>query len=127
MKYVTDLSTVKPENILHINGDEVVAIYPRVDELFPWFVVRKNSDGNHWGDRYCVGNSMFFYKPKTVKCLKPLHQILSENAYCFNSQGTVFFDEFNDCITPVELQLFRGTMFSYGWPDNFYHEVEEGV
>ena len=121
MNYVTDLLAVKPEEIQHKNGDEVVAIYPRSCSRGLWLVVMKDAEGNHWSS--FLGD-VYVYKPRTKRVLKPLHVILSENPYYVSTLGNIYFPDLDSGIGATEMHLFTGTAAIPGWPESFYTEVE---
>jgi hypothetical protein len=60
-----------------------------------------------------------------MKYLKPLHQVLTENPYYFGRLGAIYFDDLDTGISPTDFVLFGGSINIEGYPDNFYHEVEE--
>jgi hypothetical protein len=136
MKYVTDLSKVKPEEIRHVCGYEVLGIFiekEAEDKDNEVLVVMMPKTGGLFSEYYFISGqcltldeaSNFVYKPKTIRYLKPLHQVLAENPYYFGGLGTIYFDDLDTGIGATELCLFDGTHTDSGWPDSFYYEKEE--
>jgi len=62
MRYVTDLSTVKPEEILHFSGSKVISIYPSGALSYPFFVVCCDKEGRYWGDVFANTDNAFYYE-----------------------------------------------------------------
>ena len=123
MKFIDDLSFVKPDEILHYEGDEVIGIYRTSDTKNTWLVVMKKSSGNNWWGVYGPTIDSFIYKPKKGTLLKPLHQILNENpGYTIEDNGTIIVA--NVEIYNYQLKYFNGKTVPLGWPISFYTAIE---
>lgn len=138
MKYVDDLGKVKPEEIQHIDGQGVHAIVKLPGEqTYPYLIVY---DNGHYSTYTADGSPrprvsglpMFIYKPKKVKYLKSIRQILEENpdAY-FDECGDLCCKGWGDAIVPQMYKNFGKPLkakynddYNYGCP-KWIEEREE--
>ena len=135
MKYVDDLSKVRPEEIEHpLCGDVIsITVLPdeAVDSVSKVVVCFRDNygaytlDGRVRPDR----NQVFTYKPNRVVYMKSMKQLLSEcSDYEFLQNGDLFVT-INECNVFLPTYLFRrlgkpNTMKPTKW-DNIILEVRE--
>lgn len=127
MRYVDDLGSVKPDEIehLYIKGKTIqhIVCCPEA-ELFNRLVVIYN-DGSSYryskDGRSCMSSDFYFiYKPKKVKYLKSIKQLLEEFPEAeFDVGGTLFCNLWGDSITGSMLSSF-GNRYESRVKDRFY-------
>ncbi len=112
MKYVDDLSKVKPEEVQHEFrvSDRVLAIVRVPEGAYPFTIVfQRGNSSTYTGDgRYLShGPQVIVYKPKKVKYLKSIRQILNEFPDAkFDGNGTIRHPSWCECIAPGMFENF---------------------
>lgn len=114
MREVKDLRNVRPDDIKHeYNAYEIVSIVYCRDAPMDMKIVVVYSDGvsNAYtiDGRCSLGTKRkFFYKPKQVKYLKPLHVVMKEaGEYAINSNGSI-------CSSVWDIAIITGMMKFFG-------------
>ena len=134
MKYVDDLTKVKPEEIVHTHSKrkQVIGIVYCAKNNTVVVAWEDGSSAGYYKDGSYVsgGDRYFVYKPKKIKKLKPLHVVLAEHpGYeidLFAGVRILNCGEFN-IIGKMILDFGRTEWDdNYNWDESWFEEVEEG-
>jgi hypothetical protein len=132
MKYVDDLTKVKPEEITHIHSknSQVIGIVDCPKNNTVVVVWEDGSSACYYKDgRYDPSSVRYFiYKHKKIKKLKPLHVVLAEHpGYEIHSTSFIITNCGKFSIIDKMIPYFGKTEWNdnYNWDESWFEEVEE--